>query len=585
MSGIIPDCLIPVKGDKSSVIILPTLARLATSYATSAGIVDWILGAIASTMMGVADLLFGNFLELMECRNPLELFDSVFPGVNMLSNAINAIAIALAVVTIMFAIASNFFTSDTSIAESPVSVVLRSMVFIPLILVSKSLCFYMINIEHEASKVLSGGIAAMNSVQSVSDVLKTEGFTFSDALSRAVNFASSTSGARAIGVIPTLAVLIVVTVVFIDYCRLMLEIIEQYVMVGVLVYLSPLVFSTGCTKRTSQIFWSWFNMLATHLLLLLLSQWSVGVFGRGIIMLMHYNAGTLLGATVDFSPLVTVIALDALLRIATHWEAILLKLGLKSVATGMGVVSTLLMATKIFGGIFGAPGKIMNMKEHPFGLKDNPFKGKKDGASKPTATPQGAPKGTPGVKPKPAAPPEQNKDAAIARFKTLSGLENISTLNGIEIGTAHMSAGEIKGKEGLAAEADAVYRSLSGADNFKMLDTPTDFVGKTFAQVNGEITPLHPRDDGTMEVGLGNVKIVQASGTEHTTYSAKDVVGNLYPIDSNVLNSLDSSDLDKAFVVNAGSPDENGVQKKFVFVSDKKTTWNETISSGKESTD
>ena len=561
-------------------MIIPSiLSTFVAKFARGNGVVDWILGAIASTMMGVADLLFGNFLELMEHRNPLELFDSVFPGVNLLSGAINAIAIALAVVTIMFAIASNFFTSDTSIAESPVSVVLRSVVFIPLILVSKSLCFYMINIEHAASEVLSGGLEAMNGVKSVSDVLKTEGFTFSDALSRAVNFASSTSAARTpVGIVPILAILVVVTVVFIDYCRLMLEIVEQYVMVGVLVYLSPLAISTGCTKRTSQIFWSWFNMMATHLLLLLLSQWTVGVFGRGIVMLMHYNAGTLQGATVDFSPLVTVIALDALLRIATHWEAILLKLGLKSVATGMGVVSTMLMATKIFGGIFGAPGKIQKMMDHPFGLKENPFKGKKDGASKPIATPNGAPKGAPvsgtasptGMpgsgtgSPKPAAPPEQNKDAA---------------------GTAHMSAGEIKGKEGLAAEADAVYRSLSGADNFKMLDTPTDFVGKTFAQVSGEITPLHPRDDGTMEVGLGNVKIVQASGTEHTTYSAKNVVGNLYPIDSNVLNSLDSSDLDKAFVVNAGSPDENGVQKKFVFVSDKKTTWNETISSGKESTD
>lgn len=572
-------------------IILPTLTRLATG----SGIVDWILGAIASTMMGVADLLFGNFLELMENRNPLELFDSVFPGVNMLSNAINAIAIALAVVTIMFAIASNFFTSDTSIAESPVSVVLRSMVFIPLILVSKSLCFYMINIEHEASAVLSGGFEAMNSVKSVSDVLKTEGFTFSDALSRAVNFASSTSGARAIGVIPTLAVLIVVTVVFIDYCRLMLEIIEQYVMVGVLVYLSPLAFSTGCTKRTSQIFWSWFNMLATHLLLLLLSQWSVGVFGRGIVMLMHYNAGTLLGATVDFSPLVTVIALDALLRIATHWEAILMKLGLKSVATGMGVVSTMLMATKIFGGIFGAPGKIMNMKEHPFGLKENPFKGNKDGASKPTATPQGAPKGTPGSgtasptgmpgsgigSPKPATPSEQNKAAAIAGFDALRRSESISTISGYEIGTAHMGADRIDGKEGLAAEAGTIRNSLNEADSFEMY-APSSRVGTSFAQVDGEITPAHPRDDGTMEIGLSNVKIMQDSGTSNITYSAENVVGNLYPIDSNVLNSLDSSDLEKAFIVDAGSPGENRAQKQYVFVSDKNTTWNETKSSGKD---
>lgn len=546
--------------------------------------------------MGVADFLFGNFLELMECRNPLELFDSVFPGVSLISGAINAIAIALAVVTIMFAIASNFFTSDTSIAESPVSVVLRSMVFIPLILFSKSLCFYMINIEHEASKVLSDGITAMNSVQSVNDVLKTEGFTFSGSLSRAINFASVVGD---VSVIRTLAILIVVTVVFIDYCRLMIEIIEQYVMVGVLVYLSPLAISTGCTKRTSQIFWSWFNMMATHLLLLLLSQWSVGVFGRGIIMLMHYDAGTRLGATVNFGPIVIVVALDALLRIATHWEAILLKLGLKSVATGMGVVSTMLMATKIFGGIFGAPGKIQKMMDHPFGLKENPFKGKKDGASKPIATPNGAPKGTPvsgtasptGMpvsgtgSPKPAAPSEQNA-AAIARFKELSNPKNISTISGHEIGTLYTSADRIN--ENLAAEADSVCKSLSGAESFKMYTRPGEPIrdGENFAQVGGgEITPAHLRNDGTMEIGLGNVEIVHTSGTNHTTYSAENVVGNLYPIDSDALNGLDSSDLDKAFIVNAGSTDESGKQKQYVFVSDKNTTWNKIESSGKKSPD
>lgn len=532
--------------------------------------------------MGVADLLFGNFLELMECRNPLELFDSVFPGVSLISGAINAIAIALAVVTIMFAIASNFFTSDTSIAESPVSVVLRSMVFIPLILVSKSLCFYMINIEHAASEVLSDGITAMNSVKSISFVLKTEGFTFSDALSRATNFESVVGD---VSVIRILATLIIVTVVFIDYCRLMIEIIEQYVMVGVLVYLSPLAISTGCTKRTSQIFWSWFNMMATHLLLLLLSQWSVGVFGGGIVMLMHYNVGTALGATVKFNQIVIVVALDALLRIATHWEAILLKLGLKSVATGMGVVSTMLMATKIFSGIWGAPGKIQKMMEHPFGLKENPFKGKKDGASKPTATPQGAQKGTPGMpgtrtgSPNPVAPSEQEKAAAIAGFDALR--RNVSTINGCEVGTLHMGVGEIGA--GRAAEVDAVYRSLSGADNFKMhaesYNPDTDF-----AQVD-KVTPLHPRDDGSMEVCFGKVNIEQNSGDEHISYSAENVVGNLYQTDSDAFKKLNSSDLRYAFVVNAGSPDGSREQKKFVFVPDKNTTWNEKISSGKESTD
>lgn len=538
--------------------------------------------------MGVADFLFGNFLELMENRNPLELFDSVFPGVNLLSGAINAIAIALAVVTIMFAIASNFFTSDTSLAESPVSVVLRSMVFIPLILFSKSLCFYMINIEHAASEVLSDGITAMNSVQSVSDVFKTEGFTFSGALSRAINFASFVSDVSLISVTRALATLIIVTVVFVDYCRLMLEIIEQYVMVGILVYLSPLAISTGCTKRTSQIFWSWFNMMATHLLLLLLSQWSVGVFGRGIIMLMHYNAGTLMGATVDFSPIVIVVALDALLRIATHWEAILLKLGLKSVATGMGVVSTMLMATKIYGGIFGAPGKIQKMMEHPFGLKENPFKGKNDSASRPTATPKNAPKGTPGSgtaspagmpgagigSPKPVAPSEQKKAAAIAGFDALRRAESISTISGYEIGTAHMGADRIDGKEGLAAEVDTIRKSLNGAESFDMY-APSNGGGASFAEVNGEITPAHPRDDGSIEIGLSNVKITQNPGTSNITYSAENVVGNLYPIDSDVLKGLDSSDLDKAFIVNAGSPGESGAQKKYVFVSDKNTTWDE----------
>lgn len=63
-----------------------------------------------------------------------------------------------------------------------------------------------------------------------------------------------------------------------QYCRLLLEIIERYVLLGVMFYTCPLAFSATVSDSTKHIFRSWCQMLFTQFLLMMMNLFFIGTF-------------------------------------------------------------------------------------------------------------------------------------------------------------------------------------------------------------------------------------------------------------------------------------------------------------------
>lgn len=63
-----------------------------------------------------------------------------------------------------------------------------------------------------------------------------------------------------------------------QYCRLLLEIIERYVLLGVMFYTCPLAFASNASDSTKHIFKSWIQMLFTQFLVMMMNLFFIGVF-------------------------------------------------------------------------------------------------------------------------------------------------------------------------------------------------------------------------------------------------------------------------------------------------------------------
>lgn len=67
-----------------------------------------------------------------------------------------------------------------------------------------------------------------------------------------------------------------------QYCRLLLEILERYVLLGVMFYTCPLAFSSTVSDSTKHIFRSWVQMLFTQFLIMMMNLFFIGVFIAGL---------------------------------------------------------------------------------------------------------------------------------------------------------------------------------------------------------------------------------------------------------------------------------------------------------------
>jgi hypothetical protein len=77
---------------------------------------------------------------------------------------------------------------------------------------------------------------------------------------------------------PAILAVVFVCVLGWNFLKLMIEAVERYLVVGVLVFTSPLAFAMGVSKATLPVFQSWCRMLGGQVLLLILNIWTMRMF-------------------------------------------------------------------------------------------------------------------------------------------------------------------------------------------------------------------------------------------------------------------------------------------------------------------
>lgn len=130
-----------------------------------------------------------------------------------------------------------------------------------------------------------------------------------------------------------LVYIILLLLIGIAFIKLLLEAVERYVILFVLVYTTPLAASSLASESTSGIFKKFFTMFLSQCFLLILNVWSLQM-----ITSLFANMGN------STNPMITLLVGYAFLRIASRLDSYLNSLGLNAAVTGAGLGSEIMAA-------------------------------------------------------------------------------------------------------------------------------------------------------------------------------------------------------------------------------------------------
>ncbi len=146
----------------------------------------------------------------------------------------------------------------------------------------------------------------------------------------------------------TLLALVLIMLLFFNFLKLLIELVERYVVLGMLFYTCPLPFSTLVSESTSNIFGSWVRMVASEMLLIITNSLFLNVFIRALL-----SMGSLKSSS-NLTWIIYIFMLLGWLKVAQHFDDYLEGLGLNTAQTGRGLA----------GDIFGAVGTAVSMSKN-----------------------------------------------------------------------------------------------------------------------------------------------------------------------------------------------------------------------------
>ena len=291
------------------------------------GIIDWV----ARTVTSVMDAVSGLFLNAL--GTDMTAMEEYFPFVSEAFTIMQYTAWALLFLIVVWQLFKTFGGPITE-GEEPWGLVLKGGLFALLIYFAKPIFLYVLEIArapYTALMDLSLSKEAF-SFAGVENVLKNG----------LVQYVSNMS------VVGALLQIILLIALGWNYFKLLLEVVERYVVVGILCYTSPLAYSMGASKSTSQVFKSWCRMVGSQLLLLVMNVWFLRAFNTSVAQYC-INGGALSNGRGNI--FLWLFCAIAFLKTAQRFDSYLASIGLNVAQTGTGMGMELLMAARVVTGL------------------------------------------------------------------------------------------------------------------------------------------------------------------------------------------------------------------------------------------
>mgnify|MGYP000889341736 FL=1 len=158
-------------------------------------------------------------------------------------------------------------------------------------------------------------------------------------------FGDIASTLTALGLVELILYAFVLIFVMWQLLKMSLEIIERYVLLGIIAVTSPLGFSTMTTKATSNIFSAWSRMAIGQFIIYLLNYWSFKLIINGMRYVGTFDASN----DVGNQALINLLFIWALAKVAQKLDEYLGKLGIEVGNVGGSLAEELMIARTMIG--------------------------------------------------------------------------------------------------------------------------------------------------------------------------------------------------------------------------------------------
>lgn len=291
------------------------------------GIVTWISSIVTDLM----DAVSGLFLNAL--GTDMTAMEEYFPFVEKAFTVMQYTGWAILFLVTVWQL-FRIFGGPITEAENPWTLIARSSLFALLIGYAKPIF------------TLALDIATAPYTALMDVTMSAEDFTFAGVGSALSN--GLTTIVSVVSVVGLLLLVILEIALGWNYFKLLLETVERYVVVGVLCYTSPLAYSMGASKTTSNVFRSWCHMVGSQLLLLVMNVWFLRAFNSSMGQFVG-NGGAL--SSGQGSIFLWLFCALAFLKTAQKFDSYLASIGLNVAQTGSSMGMELLMAARVVSGI------------------------------------------------------------------------------------------------------------------------------------------------------------------------------------------------------------------------------------------
>ncbi|MBS6823846.1 MAG: hypothetical protein KH198_08295 [Oscillibacter sp.] len=294
------------------------------------GIANWIANIVSQLM----DAVSGIFLSAL--GTDLTVMEEYFP---FLSKAFDIMQYTAWAMLFLITVWQLFkaFGGPISESEHPLQLIARSSIFALLIGYAKPIFEIVLDIARAP-------YTALMDIQ-----MSAEDFTFAGV--EQVLMSGITTLVSVITVVGLILMLILQISLGWNYFKLLLEVVERYIVVGVLCYTSPLAYCMGGSKATEPVFKSWCRMVGSQLLLLVLNVWFLRGFNSAVGQFVA-NAGAT--STGQGNIFLWMFCALAFLKTAQKFDSYLAAMGLNVAQTGSGMGMELLMSARVLTGLGGS---------------------------------------------------------------------------------------------------------------------------------------------------------------------------------------------------------------------------------------
>ena len=301
------------------------------------GIIAWVGQHVNSLLDAVSGIMLDTLgVDMFVMTSYFPFLDSAFLTIRY----IGIILLLLMVIWQLF----RAFSGPVLEAENPLTLLARGTLAAFCIWNSReifNILLYIAKAPYDVLQSIPGSSQTLTSFNAIYSFLQT-------------NLQTAIGGAAMSNPIMTLLAIILIIALGWNYLKLLLEVVERYIMVGVLYFTSPLAFGMMGTKSTANVFKAWCRMTGSELLLLVLNVWFIRGYNSGVTVLLM-TQGSVVGRPAA-GAILCIFCLLAYLKIAQKFDAYLATLGLNTAQTGGNLGMEVLVMTRMIGGMIAHGG-------------------------------------------------------------------------------------------------------------------------------------------------------------------------------------------------------------------------------------